>query len=774
MLEKCGVVLLGGAHGALALARSLGACGVPVAHITHDSSLAGWSRHVKKPIHWPGPEDANAVSFLLHLAQDNNWDKPVLVPGGDAEVELVSRHIAQLDAAYKMVLPDWDVLHWLCKKPLLYKRGAELGLATPHIYQLGPNADLDVAAIAFPVVLKPHTAGRDTQISKARIIKIDDQATFAHAFREAAGQIGAENLVVQELIPGGGESQFSYAALWDNGKPAAEFTARRVRQYPVEVGHTSTFVQVCDEPEIVEAARTLLGSVGYSGLVEIEFKRDHRDGTLKLMDVHPRPWSWFGLCSAAGSDLGMMLWRQAHDQCNRPAVAQPGVAWMYLPTDALAAVSLMARRHIGLGDYLGSFGHVKSWATFASNDPLPGLLDLPLAAWRVLRRRLFGRDNLSGFGTSGSIPAPGATVRASPKGWLKFGLVRAGLETMGLPGIRSLAPSVAGRGVIFTMHHVRPAGQSAEASPNALLSITPEFLEQVIATTLEAGLTPVHLHQLPQLLADPTDSRRFVAFTLDDGYRNNAEFAAPVFKAHGVPYTIFVNSGFVERTRTIWWETVEAMVRNAKTIRFDFGNGEERLLSTTGAQKFAAFDRFATFVQSIDEDEAIERIDAAARNQHAIDPMAIVDELIMDETELRQLAADPLVHFGAHTVSHVNLRRVSQQRLHDEIEQSASAIERYVDERPRSFAYPYGWTAAVGEREARAVAAAGFAIAVTTQPGVLSPSCLERPTQMPRVSLNGHFQKKRYVRALISGLPFKLANHMPSTTRPFTWRRGDS
>jgi hypothetical protein len=52
---------------------------------------------------------------------------------------------------------------------------------------------------------------------------------------------------------------------------------------------------------------------------------------------------------------------------------------------------------------------------------------------------------------------------------------------------------------------------------------------------------------------------------------------------------------------------------------------------------------------------------------------------------------------------------------------------------------------------------AGFSLAVTTQPGVLNSSSLERFTELGRVSLNGRYQKSRYVKALASGLPFKFS-----------------
>jgi peptidoglycan/xylan/chitin deacetylase (PgdA/CDA1 family) len=349
-----------------------------------------------------------------------------------------------------------------------------------------------------------------------------------------------------------------------------------------------------------------------------------------------------------------------------------------------------------------------------------------------------------------------ATLLNSAKRYLKYAVIRGGLEGVALSQAASLFGGAGGRGVIFTLHHVLPEPAGVEFSPNAILSVTPEFLSQAIEAALECDLVPVHLHDLPALLADPADKRNFVAFTLDDGYRNNAEFAAPIFRAFDIPYTIFINPGFVERTRTMWWETAAALTRKAASFRFDLGHGVETIRCATVGQKFAAFDMLAAFVQSIDEDEAVARIDDVAQHDHGIDPMAIVDSLVMNEAGLRGLARDPLVHFGAHTVTHVNLRRVTSERLWREIEESTETIERYTGRRPRSFSYPYGWRSAVGEREVRAAAEAGFAAAVTTQPGVLGPASIERPTALPRVSLNGHYQKKRYVKALISGVPFRF------------------
>jgi predicted ATP-grasp superfamily ATP-dependent carboligase/peptidoglycan/xylan/chitin deacetylase (PgdA/CDA1 family) len=709
--------------------------------------LPGWSRFVRETIRWAGPHDAGAILFLRQMAEKHGLKGCLLVPSGDGEVQLISQHREELSALYKIVLPDWAALQWMCEKPLLYKRAAELGVSIPRTYALTSDADIDALDVMFPVILKPNMGGGDTTIARAKVIRADDRQALKTAFADASGEIGANNVVVQELIPGGGESQFSYAALWLNGEPVAEFTARRARQYPVDFGYTSTRVEVVDNGQAIDAARKMLKSAGHSGLVEVEFKLDGRDGELKLFDVNPRPWSWFGLCSAAGVDLGALLWRVANDEpTGQPVSARQGVSWSYLVRDTVAAFTLSTRGQTRIEDYFASFGKIRSWASFALNDPLPGLIDLPLTVLRVMKKRILP-GLASGQSKTGFLPPF--------KRLVKYGAIRAGLEVSSFPPVRSAFSSFAGCGVIFTLHHVRPGRAVSAFAPNVQLSVTPQFLEEAIQAALECGLVPVHLHDLPSLLADNHEGRSFCAFTLDDGYRNNAEYAAPIFRKYAVPYTIFITPGFVERTRSLWWETAAALTQKVSSFEFDFGAGPEQVACASPSQKAQAFTRLEDFVQNFSEDEAVERIDRVA-SQHGVEPIAIVDELVMDTDELRTLSKDPLVHFGAHTMTHVNMRKIDAARLVYEIAESARRVEAYTGHRPRSFSYPYGWGRAVGEREAKAVHDAGFSAAVTTQAGVIGPHSLEKPTQLPRVSLNGRFQKKRFVKALISGLPFRF------------------
>lgn len=383
-----GVVILGGAHGAMAFARALGSMDVPVWLVSNDHPLPGWSRFIRKKIKWSGPADPGAVAELSRLAELHKWHGFLLVPAADADVEFVSANKRPLSDHFTIPLPAWEELRTLVEKPRLYHRAQELGIAVPRTYAIGSVEESREVEIAYPVILKPDMGGGDDAFTKAKAIRADDRASFLKIYEDAARQIGARNVVVQELIPGGGESQLSYASLWYEGRPVAEFTAQRERQYPIDFGFTSTFVKVIDEPAVIDISRRILASASFSGLVEVEFKRDPRSGVLKLLDVNPRPWAWFGLAAASGMDLTAMLWQSLHGlPVDQGTIAAVGASWMYLPRDFAAAIALNLKGHLKMESYLRSFSRVRAWAVFDRRDPLPSLIDLPLTAWRVLTRR---------------------------------------------------------------------------------------------------------------------------------------------------------------------------------------------------------------------------------------------------------------------------------------------------------------------------------------------------------------------------------------------------
>ena len=346
-------------------------------------------------------------------------------------------------------------------------------------------------------------------------------------------------------------------------------------------------------------------------------------------------------------------------------------------------------------------------------------------------------------------------IRSVMRQGLKRAVITGGLEVAHLAGRAGLMASARGMGAIFTLHHVRPKTPQS-FDPNAHLEITPEFLDAAIGQLSEEGYQFVALADMPARLAIARAGERFAAFTLDDGYRNNAVHAQPVFTQHKVPFTVFVSPGFACKTHGIWWETLTELLRVAPHLGFDFGSGPITMPLATPFQKQAAYDRITRFIQLEEaETTAIETLDAAARS-HGIDPLMLTERLVMREPELKSLVLNPLATIGAHTVSHRMLARLSDEEARREMDESAERIAAMIGHRPETFAYPYGDRPAVSPREHQLAKDLGFRVAVTTEPGTLSARSFDAPTTLPRISLNGLYQKPKYVGALASGIPFKL------------------
>lgn len=383
-----GAIILAGSHGAIALARLFARQGLDVWFVTNFTPLPRYSNAVKHWAEWPGAENDGALEALTALVAKNGLEGYLLVPAADADVKFAAQNKATLSKLLTVMLPDWEALQWACDKAMSYQRAAELGIAIPPTYSIGPDVRAATKDIVFPVVMKPTMRIALNRFTRDKAWRADDADQFVTLFTEAAGMVGAENIVVQEYIPGGGENQFSYAGLWWHGQPVVSFTAQRTRQYPLEFSYTSTFVETVEDNGVKAAGEAFLTSIGHHGLCEIEFKRDPRTGQLKLLDVNPRPWSWFGLANAAGVDFGAAMVALNEGRTVPPMKARIGVAWMFGIRDMVVATQLALKGRLDVGAYLASVFRTRTLASLSLRDPLPGLVELPLTVLRIIRRVL--------------------------------------------------------------------------------------------------------------------------------------------------------------------------------------------------------------------------------------------------------------------------------------------------------------------------------------------------------------------------------------------------
>jgi D-aspartate ligase len=383
MTETTGALVIGGNLNGLSIARSLGRNGVPVWVTTAPNiKLASCSRYTLRTLPWPDGEPEAQVAYLLELAARYRLDQWVLFPTSDESAALLSKFHAQLSRRFRVSTPAWDVLRSAYDKRLTYRLAAEQHVDYPSTIYPATEADLKDVACAFPAILKPATHATINRFTADKAWPVANREELLARYREARELIPPDLILVQELIPGGGESQFSYAALCCDGQPIASLTARRTRQYPIDFGYSSSFVETLDVPEIVGPSQRLLAAIRYTGIVEVEYKLDARDGRYKLLDINPRLWTWSPLGGRAGVDFPYLLWKMMVGQPVPKQAGRTGVRWIRLSTDLPAATHLILRSRLSPGEYWRSLRSPVEFSVMALDDPLPGLLDLPLFVYK--------------------------------------------------------------------------------------------------------------------------------------------------------------------------------------------------------------------------------------------------------------------------------------------------------------------------------------------------------------------------------------------------------
>ncbi len=381
MTETTGALVIGGNLNGLSIARSLGRRGVPV-WVTSPPNikLASYSRYTRRTLPWPNGDCEGQAAYLLELAERYQLNQWVLFPTSDESAALLSKFHPALSRHFRVSTPTWDALRWAYDKRLTYRLAAEQNV--PYPSTIYPASEADLRSVNFPAILKPATHATINRFTADKAWPAANREELLARYREARELIPPDLVLIQELIPGGGESQFSYAALCCDGQPIASLTARRTRQYPIDFGYSSSFVETLDVPEIVGPSQRLLAAIRYTGIVEVEYKLDARDGRYKLLDINPRLWTWSPLGGRAGVDFPYLLWQMMVGRAVPEQTGRTDVRWVRMSTDVPAAIHEIFRGRLNVRAYFRSLRRPVEFALMAADDPLPGLLDLPLFAYK--------------------------------------------------------------------------------------------------------------------------------------------------------------------------------------------------------------------------------------------------------------------------------------------------------------------------------------------------------------------------------------------------------
>jgi D-aspartate ligase len=380
-------------HGGLGVIRSLGRRGVPVYGV-HEGpwAPAANSRYLRGRCFWqPSPDDIDrARAGLLRLAE--LIGRPaVLVPTDDAGAIFLAEHAAGLRSWFLFPDPPPELPRRVADKYALYRLCRELGVpcARAVLAESLEQATAFAADTGFPLVAKltrPWNNGggrlRSTSIvtSRQQLAGIYEASACARA-----------GLMLQEFIPGGpGQDWFFHGYCDGTSTCRPAFTGVKERSYPAHAGLTCLGRSVSN-PRLRDEVARLLARLGYRGIVDLDLRRDARDGQYKLLDFNPRIGAQFRLFrDRAGIDVVTACYLDLTGATVPQCEQVNGRGFLVENYDPVAAFGYWRSGELGLRSWLASLRAIDETAWFARDDPRPFAVMCLRMAGRVVTRPLAG------------------------------------------------------------------------------------------------------------------------------------------------------------------------------------------------------------------------------------------------------------------------------------------------------------------------------------------------------------------------------------------------
>jgi peptidoglycan/xylan/chitin deacetylase (PgdA/CDA1 family) len=312
-----------------------------------------------------------------------------------------------------------------------------------------------------------------------------------------------------------------------------------------------------------------------------------------------------------------------------------------------------------------------------------------------------------------------------------------------------------GKATILVYHRVTEEHLSQDNfCPQSGLSVSLEaFREQM--QLLATHFTAVSLEAIivDDASATGKTSAPQVAVTFDDGYLDNLELALPVLEEFEIPATIFVTSGFIDRTHSPWWLHTGKIIDSVEELTFVWEGKDHHFVTETVSEKNSTFTCLDVMFKKLPlakQRFLLETIEAAS----GVRP-SFAEEFLTWE-QVRTLAEHPLITIGAHTVSHAPLAQCSAVELGEEFGRGRDRLIEELEQNPGFFAYPYGSKQECSLREFDAAELAGYKAAFTTRPGHIQSKHSHSGFALPRLAVDYYMSLEDVRDLVLSGLSVLL------------------
>jgi predicted ATP-grasp superfamily ATP-dependent carboligase len=298
---------------ALAAARSLGRRGIEViAGDEYAFSPTSFSKYAIATFLYPNP-DRDPPGFLARLEEIvHRYAAPgqdyVLMPF-HKETYVLARHRERFEPLIKMAVPTIEQILAVDDKGSLARLCQQRGLSIPHTL-VPDSADefrSGAQTFTYPAFVKVRRSAAAVGVKQVR--NAAEAVAAAEDFARRFHLPSAEYPLLQASVPG---DDFCTTFLFDHGRSKATMTYHNLRTYPVKSG-TGVLRETVSEPRMAATGESLLASLGWHGVAEIDFRWDGGETEPQLIEVNPRFWGGLPQSVASGWDYPYLLYRLAID-----------------------------------------------------------------------------------------------------------------------------------------------------------------------------------------------------------------------------------------------------------------------------------------------------------------------------------------------------------------------------------------------------------------------------------------------------------------------------
>ena len=375
---KTAVVLHMGETG-LGITRSLGRLGIEVYGIDYEKGAEAFSsKYCKRRFVFANPSifPETCLSQFIELGKSLN-EKSVLLPASDCYVTFISKFDTVLADYFLYNIPSSSILKVVVDKREQYKFAEHHRIPVPKTFSPQCVNDLRHAEklLQYPVFVK----GANAHQWQSYFHKKGFVASNFHDLRKYVELALSKNIrvVIQEIVVGPNKNHFKVCAYYSKRKQLLSlFSTQKVRQFPCDFG-VGTFMKSKYVPELIELGKRFFEALNYTGMGSIEFKKDDRDNTFKLIELNPRFWLQNIQTTCAELNFAHINYLDCLGETIKPSSHfKEDVCYLDPIPDFLSLLGNMRRGDISFLGWFKTLLRINCVAYFSQDDPKP--------AWKFL------------------------------------------------------------------------------------------------------------------------------------------------------------------------------------------------------------------------------------------------------------------------------------------------------------------------------------------------------------------------------------------------------